>query len=95
MCYVDNILCISQNPVIFLGRIQGVFKFKGNNIEQSKIYHGDHFVKMIVDGAAGWYMSEEKYVRPSVENVEQKIEKIQSAPTHRLQDPHVWLLARK
>ena len=30
---------------------------------------------MIVDGAAGWYMSAEKYVRAAVKNVEQKIGK--------------------
>ena len=68
-------MCISQNPVIFIGRIQGVFKLKGNNIEQPKIYLGDHVVNMIVDGAAGWYMSAEKYVRAAVKNVEQKIAK--------------------
>ena len=36
LCYVDDILCISHDPGIALGRIQAIFKFKGDNMEQPK-----------------------------------------------------------
>ena len=44
-------------------------------MDQPKIYLQDQFCKMIVDGAEGWYMSAEKYVRSAVDNVEQNISK--------------------
>ena len=40
LCYVENILCISHKPSIALGRIQAIFKFNGDKIEQTKIYLG-------------------------------------------------------
>ena len=35
----------------------------------------DHVGNIIVDGSEGWYMSEEKYVRAAVDNVEQNLAK--------------------
>ena len=58
-----------------LRRIQPVFKFKGNKIEQQKIFLGDKVGNMIVDGADGWYMSAENYVGAAIENVEQNLTK--------------------
>ena len=34
LCYVNDILCISHNPGIALGRIQDAFKLKGDSMEQ-------------------------------------------------------------
>ena len=51
-------------------------------MDQTKIYLGDQLGKMIVDGAEGWYMYVENYVRAAVENVEQNISKYnQHLPT--------------
>ena len=75
VCYVDDILCISNDPSIAIGRIRAVFKFKGDKIEHPKIYLGYQVGNIIVDGEEGWYMSEEKYVRSAVENAEKKIAK--------------------
>ena len=51
-------------------------------MDQPKIYIGDQVGKMIVDKAEGWYMSAEKYVRASVENVQQNLAKYnQRLPT--------------
>ena len=55
---LNNILCISHDPGTLLERIQAVFKFKDNKIDQPKIYLGDQVVNMIVYGAEYWYMSE-------------------------------------
>ena len=51
MCYVDEILCISHDPGIVIVRIQAVFKFKGDHMEQPKIYIRDQVGKMLVYGA--------------------------------------------
>ena len=47
--YVDYVLCISHDLDILIGWIQAVFKFKGDNVEQPKIYLGYQVGKMIVD----------------------------------------------
>ena len=75
LCYVDNILCILHDPSIALRQIQAVFKFKGDKMEEPKIYLGDQVGKMIVYGLEGWYISAEKYGRAAVEKVEQNIAK--------------------
>ena len=75
LCYVNDILCISHNQGIALGRIQAVFKFKGGKIDQPEIYLGAQLVNIIVDGEEGWYMSVEKYVRAAVDNVEHSFAK--------------------
>ena len=66
---------MSHDPGIALGQIQDVFKFKGDTIEHPKIYLRDQVGKMFMDGAEGWYISAEKYVRAAVENIQQNIEK--------------------
>ena len=66
---------ISHDPGIALGRIQAVFKFKGDKIDHSKIYLRGQLGNIIVDVAEGWYMSAEKYVRAAVDNVEQNLAK--------------------
>ena len=49
LCYFDYVLCISHDLDILIGWIQAVFKFKGDNVEQPKIYLGYQVGKMIVD----------------------------------------------
>ena len=75
LCYVDDILCISRDPGIALGRIQAVFKFKGDKMEQLEIYLRYQVRRIIVDGEEYWHMSAEKYVRDDVENVEKNLAK--------------------
>ena len=57
LCYVDDILCISHDPGIELRRIQSVFKFRGDKMEQPRINIGYQVGKIILDGAECWYMS--------------------------------------
>ena len=59
-----------------LGRIQSVFKSKGDKMDQPEIYLRSQVRNIIVDGSEGWYMAAEKYVRADVDNVEQNIHKI-------------------
>ena len=57
LCYVDDILYISHDPGISVRRMQAVFKFKGDKMEQPEIYLEDQVRKMIIDGEEGWYIS--------------------------------------
>ena len=75
LCYIDDILCTYNDPGIATRQIHAVFKFKGDNMEQPKIYLRAQVRKMIVERAEGWYMSVDKYVSAAVENVEQNIAK--------------------
>ena len=58
LCHVNDVMCISHDPGIVIGRIQAVFKFKVNKMEQPKIYIGAQVGNIILYGADGWYMSE-------------------------------------
>ena len=40
-------------------------------MDHPKMYLGDQGGKMIVDGAEGWYMSEDRYMRAAVDSFEQ------------------------
>ena len=84
---MDDILCISHNLGIALGQIQAIFKFKGNKIEQYKIYLGYQVGKMIVDVAEGWYMYTENYFRAAMENIEQNLAKSNYRLTTRCKTP--------
>ena len=75
LCYVDDILSISDNPKATLLDLTAVFKLKDDKIEPPDIYLGAQLDKMIVDGIECWTMSAEKYVSASVKNVEEALAK--------------------
>ena len=75
LCYVDDILSISENPKATLEGLQGTFKLKDNKIEEPDMYLGGQLGKMQVDGVECWTVSAEKYVSASVKNVEDPGEK--------------------
>ena len=87
LCYINDILYISHNPGIALVRIQAFFKFKGDKIEQIEIHLGAQVGKIIVDGAEGWCMSADKYVRDAVDNVEQNLAKSNQLLPNRCKKP--------
>ena len=75
LCYVDDILSISDNPKATLLDLTAVFKLKDDKIEPPDIYLGAQLDKMIVGDAECWTMSAEKYVMASVKNVEEGLAK--------------------
>jgi hypothetical protein len=75
LCYVDDILPISENPKSTLEGLQGTFKLKNNKIEEPDMYLGGQLGKMQVDGTECWTVSAEKYVTASVKNVEEALAK--------------------
>jgi hypothetical protein len=54
LCYVDDILSISENPKATLEGLQGTFKLKDNKIEEPDMYLGGQLGKMQVDGTECW-----------------------------------------
>ena len=75
LCYVDNILCISDDPKKSLLALTAVFKLKDDKIEPPEMYLGAQLSKMLIDGNECWTMSAEKYVNASVKNIEETFAK--------------------
>ncbi len=76
LCYVDDVLCISANPMKSMKRIQDDFKLKDDKIEEPDVYLGATLAKMTLDnGRTCWTMSPEQYVKAAVINVEEDLAK--------------------
>ena len=73
LCYVENVLSISDDPMKTIEDIKLVFKLKGYKAEITDMYLGDTIKTLeTTDGTTYWKISSEKYVKASVENVELK-----------------------
>lgn len=76
LCYVDDIIAISMNPMDTMKAIQRKFKLKGDKAEPPEDYLGAQLSKMTTArGTTCWTQSSDKYVRESVKNVEAFLEK--------------------
>jgi Reverse transcriptase (RNA-dependent DNA polymerase) len=75
LCYVDDILSISDDPERSLLALTSTFKLKDDKIEEPEAYLGAKLDKMTVDGIECWTMSAEQYVNASVKNVEEALAK--------------------
>ena len=71
LCYVDDLLAISEDAMKVLKGIQAGFKFKDDKIVCPKVYLGAQLNTMTVDGFDGWTMSSQKYVKAAMDNVEE------------------------
>ena len=76
LCYVDDVLCISANPLKTMTSLQSRFKLKDDKVEEPTVYLGAELSKMINDsGKECWAMSSDKYCAAAVENVSNVLEK--------------------
>jgi hypothetical protein len=75
LCYVDDILSISDDPKSTLLALTRTFKLKDDKIEPPDIYLGAQLDLMQVDDVYCWTMSAEKYVLSAVKNVEEALAK--------------------
>ena len=71
LCYVDDLLAISEDAMKVLQGIQAVFKFKDDKIVCPEVYLGAQLNTMMVDGFDGWTMSSQKYVKAAIDNTEE------------------------
>ncbi len=75
LCYVDDILLISDDPKSTLLALTRTFKLKDDKIEPPDIYLGAQLDLMQVNDVYCWTMSAEKYVLSAVKNVEEALAK--------------------
>jgi hypothetical protein len=76
LCYVDDILSISHDPMKTMKRIQEDFKLKNDKIAEPDMYLGATLSKMkLANGKECWTMSPEAYVKSAVSNVEDELKK--------------------
>ena len=76
LCYVNDVLCISDDPMKTMKRIQRTLKLKDDKINEPKDDLGATLEKMILsDSLQCWSMSSVKYVKASVQNVEETLAK--------------------
>ena len=70
ICYVDGVLCISDDPLCTMKGIQAKLKLKGYKIEKLDMYLGAYFSKTTnIDGQECWGISSDKYCMEAVTNV--------------------------
>ena len=67
LCYVDDVMCISDYPMKNMKGIQRTLKLKDDKIDEPEYYLGATLEKMILsDGSEYWSMSSAKYVKAAV-----------------------------
>jgi hypothetical protein len=82
LVYVDDILCISEQPELTMKGIQATFKLKDDKIEEPEMYLGAQLSQKIISGVECWTMSSEQYIKAAIANVEAKLnESGQRLPT--------------
>ena len=76
LCYVYDVICISDDPMKNMIGIQCAFKLKDDKIDKPKDYLGATLEKMILlDGSQFWSMSSTKYVKVGVQIFEETLAK--------------------
>ena len=71
MCYVDDILCISHNPLTTMEGIQHDFKLKDDKVEEPTYYLGATISKIMnSNGVDCWAIDSDKYCEAAVKNIE-------------------------
>ena len=74
LCYVDDVISISENPMRAIEGIKAVFKLKGDKAEVPEMYLGAGITQVkTANGTKCWTMTSEKYVQSAVTNVEAKL----------------------
>ena len=74
LCYVDDVIAISEDPAKVIDGIKAVFKLKNDEAKEPEMYLGAGIAKVeTIDGKRCWTMSSEKYVKEAVRNVKEKL----------------------
>ena len=76
LCYVDDVLHVSFEPMKTMNGIKEKFKIKNDKIEEPDIYLGASITKMMNNnGSECWAMSSDSYCSSLVKNVEESLQK--------------------
>ena len=87
LCYVDEILAISQKAKDALKAVKAIFKLKDDKIKPLDMYLGAALSIMEDDGIQGWCMTSDKYVKAAVENVELELARVNQRLPSRCKTP--------
>ena len=76
LCYVDDVLSVSDSPMRTMKQIKARFKIKDDKIEEPTSYLGAEIGKMLnEDGDEYWSISSKKYCTSTVDNIEEVLNK--------------------
>ena len=76
LCYVDDLLCIHEEPTKALTQIAAKFKLKDDKMDEPDMYLGGSLSKIDnVEGHECWAMSSDKYCAAMVTNIEETMNK--------------------
>ena len=76
LCYVDDVLAMSCNPMKTIDGIKSMFKLKDDKAEPPDIYLGASLEQVETQGGTKcWSMSSEQYVKAAVTNLEATLSK--------------------
>ena len=76
LCYVDDVLTISDMPMITMDIIRSVLKLKNEKAEVPDVYLGATLSQVTTEtGTKCWSISSEKYVKAAIDNLEYNLRK--------------------
>ena len=75
LVYVDDILCISHDPMRPMQQIAQSLRFKKDKIAPPEFYLGAKLEKKNLNGKNVWTMTSREYVKAAVRNVEESLNK--------------------
>ena len=75
LCYVDDILCISNEPLRAMNEIKSTLKFKNDKVEEPEFYLGASLKRKKLNGKSIWTMSSMDYLKAAIDNVEERLHK--------------------
>ena len=66
LCYVDDVLCVSHEPMRPMNELKSSLKFKNNKVEEPEFYLGANLKKKRLNGKDMWTMSSYDYLRNAI-----------------------------
>ena len=75
LCYVDDILCISNDPKRTMLQIKEDMPFKKDRMEPPEFYLGAKLERKTLNGKTVWTMSSTEYVKNAIANVEEQLKR--------------------
>lgn len=77
LCYVDDILCGSENPQAFMNYLSTVYTLKKGSVKEPDLYLGADVKKFPTSiGRSAWGISPDSYIKSAVREVEKKLEAV-------------------
>ena len=75
LCYVDDILVISDNPLATTDELKRTFKLKDDKVEEPDMYLGARVKFKEMNGTECWTMTSTDYVKTAIANLEERLDK--------------------